>query len=359
MSSLDLDTLVAPIPGDDPAGSPVPYIVRAQLEDTRKGTESADALTDESASAARPVDWASMARLTGDILRTTSKDLLVAAQLTEAVTCRDGLPALAEGLELLRRLLDEAWDRLHPAIDDGDLEVRAAAFNWLAEPDRGARFPVTIRTIPLFEESQNKLSWLDWKRAQEGRGDVASDTLDRLIAKVSRQDAFRVVAAVRRASEQCESLVETLSRRLGDAAPSMQGLTEATHDCLELAEHLLARKGGPPTDDGADLADADTSAAAETEDAFRGGERKNSTADIQRAIMTRGDVYRRLADLADELRILEPHSPVPVLVRKAVAWGNLSFPELLRAMTEEEGLLSLLSKSEEQMGAMEEMLQEE
>jgi len=64
-----------------------------------------------------------------------------------------------------------------------------------------------------------------------------------------------------------------------------------------------------------------------------------------------------LAVVGAELRMLEPHSPVPVLIRKAVAWGDLSFPELIRAMSQEEGLMSMLSKEAEN-GAEESALQE-
>jgi hypothetical protein len=33
---LDIDSLVAPLPGDDPAGSSVPHTVRHELEESRR-----------------------------------------------------------------------------------------------------------------------------------------------------------------------------------------------------------------------------------------------------------------------------------------------------------------------------------
>jgi len=47
----------------------------------------------------------------------------------------------------------------------------------------------------------------------------------------------------------------------------------------------------------------------------------------------RADAYRRLESVADYLETLEPHSPVPRLVRRAVAWGNMSFHQLLVELT--------------------------
>ncbi len=77
-----------------------------------------------------------------ETLTETSKDLLVAARLTEGLTKEHGFGGLRDGLRLMRRLVTECWDRLNPAIEsEDDLEVRAAPFYWLDEADRGARFP--------------------------------------------------------------------------------------------------------------------------------------------------------------------------------------------------------------------------
>jgi type VI secretion system protein ImpA len=346
MPLLDLEPLLLPIAGDDPAGPPVSFLVRTQLEEARKETE-ADA--SDPAVSPRRIDWAGLVRLTEDLLATKSKDLLVAARLTEALTRQHGFPGLTEGLTLLRRLIDEAWDRVHPAIEDGDLEVRAAPFNWLGEPDRGARFPVTVRSLPLGANAP--FSWLDWKRRQEGRNDAVSEAYDQAIEQTSREEAFRATQAILSAVEAFSALLAKLNEQLGDAAPSMEGLQMALGDCLGLAQHVLLLKGGPPRDD--EPGDGPRAASGEDSQASCGEARAASAGDYRRAAMARSDVYRRLAEAGEELRILEPHSPVPFLIRKAVAWGNLSFPELMRTMSQQEGLMSLLSRDEENAeGAM-------
>jgi predicted component of type VI protein secretion system len=40
--------------------------------------------------------------------------------------------------------------------------------------------------------------------------------------------------------------------------------------------------------------------------------------------------------VADLLERLEPHSPVPYLVRRAVALGSLPFPQLMKALIRED-----------------------
>jgi type VI secretion system protein ImpA len=53
-------------------------------------------------------------------------------------------------------------------------------------------------------------------------------------------------------------------------------------------------------------------------------------------MVTREDVYARLAEAADLLQQMEPHSPVPYLIRRAIEWGNLPFPQLMKALIRED-----------------------
>ena len=78
--------------------------------------------------APKRADWLGTIKLTQETLRDTSKDLLIAARLTEALVKVHGFVGLRDGLQLLRLLAEQCWDRLLPAIEgEDDLEVRAAA----------------------------------------------------------------------------------------------------------------------------------------------------------------------------------------------------------------------------------------
>jgi type VI secretion system protein ImpA len=55
-------------------------------------------------------------------------------------------------------------------------------------------------------------------------------------------------------------------------------------------------------------------------------------------------VYQRLTEAADVLAQLEPHSPVPYLIRKAVEFGSLPFPQLMRALIREEQVISEMNR---------------
>jgi predicted component of type VI protein secretion system len=53
---------------------------------------------------------------------------------------------------------------------------------------------------------------------------------------------------------------------------------------------------------------------------------------ISGPIRSREDAYRQLSEIADYLAKVEPHSPTPYLVRRAVSWGEMSLAELLKEL---------------------------
>ena len=55
------------------------------------------------------------------------------------------------------------------------------------------------------------------------------------------------------------------------------------------------------------------------------------------SIRNRTDAYQRLSEIADYLAQVEPHSPTPYLVRRAVAWGSMTVMELLQELVQDEG----------------------
>src|SRR5262245_55651184 len=122
---LDFSALVLPVPSDDgPAGSPVPLTVRQKLDSARKETEPhpEDPSLGE---IPKKADWSGIIRTGQDLLITKSKDLLLAARMTEAMTRLYGVVGLRDGLHLLYELTEQCWDRLHPTPEEGEgMEVR-------------------------------------------------------------------------------------------------------------------------------------------------------------------------------------------------------------------------------------------
>jgi type VI secretion system protein ImpA len=63
-----------------------------------------------------------------------------------------------------------------------------------------------------------------------------------------------------------------------------------------------------------------------------------------RPVSSREDAYRQLAAAANVLRQLEPHSPIPYLIQRAVELGRLPFPQLIRELVRDANVIAELDR---------------
>src|SRR5262245_47302469 len=94
---INLDELLAAIPGDHEAGEPAPFQVREDLEQHRKEIDPNDFDPSDPArpTEAKKADWPKIIRLGSETLARSSKDLLVAARTTEGLARQHGFGGLA------------------------------------------------------------------------------------------------------------------------------------------------------------------------------------------------------------------------------------------------------------------------
>jgi type VI secretion system protein ImpA len=333
---LDFHALIAPIPGDSPAGSSVPFAVREKLEECRKEIDPADFAPDDPLrpESFQKANWDGIVCLAQETLTETSKDLLVAARLTEALVREHGFAGLRDGLHLLRELTAQCWDRLNPVIEsEEDLEIRAAPFFWLDEPDRGARFPNTLHIVPMLAGEDGPFGWLQWKQAQSGQGGISPVDLEKAIQTTPREQCQAMVDDLTQSWQELDALAQDLNGKLGQYAPSFSGLRQALGECRSLAEQILQRKGPDLSQVGAGAEEGSPTAASDGSASFVG-----------RQVSSRAQVYRQLAEAAALLQQLEPHSPIPYLIKRAVELGALSFPDLMKQLIRDGDVLQGMNR---------------
>jgi type VI secretion system protein ImpA len=334
---LDFETLLAPIAGAAPTGEPLPFPVRKKLDDCRKEINPNQFARDDPRRPAQPqpADWAGIEQIAQDTLARTCKDLLVAARLTEALVKQHGYAGLRDSLRLLRLLVQDCWDRIYPIIQDGDIDTRATAFDWLDDEIRGARFPHTLRTVPLVLAGEGTAyGWQQWKEAQDAHGPVNAEAFERAVVSTSREYCQNVVDDLAASVEELNQLAEALSARMGEAAPPLAQVKKALLECQELAQQILKRKGPPP-------APPEPEGHAESNGvAPRPAEAPPPAA----RPVTREDVLARLADASALLLELEPQSPVAYMVQRAVKLARLPLPALMRILIRDPEVLGQLDR---------------
>jgi type VI secretion system protein ImpA len=341
---LDIDTLLAPI-----AGAPIQgesdtaawaayfegiahkvYEARTRAEKARKGEREGETPSDSDSETPPDPDWDAVIKTASEILEGAAKDLLLASRLTEAAVQLHGFPGLRDGLRLLRQLTADHWDTLYPALEDSDFGVRCAPFEWLDEPIRGARFPLTLRNLPLVRAGDAAYSWHDWKPTAEGQAKVPREDFEKAVKAMPLEACQTLAEDIAQSIDELGELTQTLQQRIGDEAPALLNIRQAVEDCQTLVGQILRDKrpvAGSESDKGGE--EGKGALAGET----------SLTASARRE-----EIYRQLAQAAGRLKQLEPHSPVPYFIERAVALGNLPFPELIRALIRDANVLAELTR---------------
>lgn len=356
---IDISSLIAPLDGPanaelNGAGADLRFDpVYKEITDARR-QENARLPQGIWAHEVKRADWLLVERLCVDILRARSKDLQVACWLAEAVVHRVGYAGLAPGFRLLAALCRQFWPCLYPIIDDGDLAPRLAPFEWL-----NSRFPPLLRNLPIVcatTTPEVSYTWTDYINAQllDGLRQRDPKSVERseaagavsLAAFVSARERTETqfwqqnMASLQAAATALEELNATLEELCGREAPGLGGIDEAIKDLLNLTAVALSERQRAERQrierQLAEVPPASTQVARQ-EAARLEASRPTPVpqpspvfaATPQGPMTTREEAYAQLAEIAELLHRLEPHSPVPYLIDRAVAWGGLSFAELV------------------------------
>jgi type VI secretion system protein ImpA len=343
------DELLNPIAGANPGGVDLRYDpLFDKIKEARRA--DVDAPQGEWTTTLKTSDWALVIKLSKEALSTKSKDLQIAAWLTEAMLKREGFGGLAAGLDVLGGLVEQFWDHLYPEIDDGDAEMRAAPLEWI---DRS--FDVSIRTVPLDRAGHDSLQ-IKESRIVPTEAAAYEDTLKgnaRTAAiaagKLTPEDAdaaFNItpkawmktlVADLTASLSNLSKLNDVSQEKFGDVAPSFSKIKETLEDVHRTAAQMLKRKleiepdpveagGGESADAAAGVDDGSAAAPASA----RGGP-------LAAEPTSRDDAASRVVGAARYLRATDPFNPAAYTLLRGFRWGELRVnpgvlnPKLLEA----------------------------
>ncbi len=329
---FDLDALLMPLAGENPAGSPQAYAftVREQMEKLR-----AEERPEDFDDATRPeqlkrADWPGVVKLSQEALVTQSKDLRIACHLLEGLVKVHAFAGLRDGLMLLRRLIEECWDRINPPEDPDDAEARALPLaNMLDDAERGMRFPGTLRTAPLLGTPGNAVSLQEFNRLRSSTDAADQERVQKAQTATTYEALQQVVVDLNESLEEIKKITAALDARVGSVAPSFTSLGTAIEDCRRLGQAELQRLLPP--------VEASASEAATADGAAR-------PSGATQTVTSRAEAYAQLNRAAELLQQIEPHSPIPYLVKRAVRLGSLPFPLLIQQMVRDANMLGELNR---------------
>lgn len=325
---IDFDELMAPIPvakeGDTPAGNrSVTSQLKNRVDYFRDGFDPDNPPPpDKRGNKGEPM-WKNIENETKAALAKKCKDLEIAGWLTEALLMRFGFAGARDGFRLIRTMWEEAWDRIYPALDPEEvadsIEKRVGRITTLAS-DGKPFFVMKLRKATLIKSASDESFSL--QSIDEGKGNA--------FVNAHAAAEHEAIVAVRADIEGAVEEVTKLEAAIVAKEPKSTMALMSIRDTLNLALKAVPLGEAPVVDTpGAPSAPGAPAAPAKP------------------ATPTREWIYNEVARLATELEKLDPHSPVPMMLKKVRLLQGMKFNELVDVMTAKDNPLEFITPPEE------------
>ncbi len=359
---IDFDSLLIPISEGNPSGESLQYSgIYDEIRESRRADE--DIAQGDWQYELKVADFRKVVDLAVPALTSQTKDLQICVWLAESLSRQNGFVGLRDGLRLTRELQTNFWETIYPEIDEGDMEGRANALEWLDKYcstvaretpltagegvsflgfEDSKTFDIPENLEELEYEKQQKLQELRQQAETENR--VTGERWRKAKAQTRRQFYEELTLTL----DECWSEYELLDRAIDELfdrnqMPALLQLKKSLDSIRDLVKKLLLEKRqAEPTEEELN-AGVETTEETISED----GETVVVTgvAGTSGPIKSRQDALKRLSEVADYFRKTEPHSPVSHLVSRSVKWGNMSLESLLQELVKDESVLGQIRET--------------
>jgi type VI secretion system protein ImpA len=351
--------LAAPIPGDKPGGiylksdrgayRALRNAFNAAQSAWRAFSETPDTLEDRELERSNAAAWAKLSTLAEETLTTRSKDLEIFCWYVGAqVHAPEPLPATQAALEALAALLGRDIEALQPIPPDeklrGDSEAARAAelaelklrpfVQLFGEVEGGGLLYAPLTNLQL-AGNVTYGRFLAAERAEnlpELIAELAAELPAAADLILARADALNGIVV---ALDDISGPLRSLASLHGLAPPSSAHLERHLKAMQAALERLTEGHGlalpGAKVEAPEDEAGGQDAPAAPGADALAARAAGGSTAALPVGSPdNREAALSHLAELARYFRAAEPHSPVYMLIERAVRWGRMPANELYR-----------------------------
>jgi type VI secretion system protein ImpA len=336
--------LLNPIPGENSSGQNLKYApVFDKIKEARR--EDDDAAQGDWKHERKLADWPQVIKLAGETLATKTKDLQLAAWLTEALLKTQGIGGLREGVDLLKGLVEGFWDTLYPEIEDGDLELRAAPLEWV-----GSRLEQAVKGAPI---TKGRLSWFAYKESRKipteaeageaeskaearstaiAEGKITPEEFDGSFESSPKAYYVQLSADFEGTLESLQLLDDLCAGKFQDVAPGFGPLRNTLEEVRQTVHVFLQKKREKEPDAPVEGAESEAVEPA-TEAAWEAAPAADSPAVPVRAKkpggalaaepVDRDDAIARVVSAAKFLRGENQYDPAPYLLLRGLRWGEL------------------------------------
>ncbi len=320
---LDIDALLEPIAGPTPCGEDLEYDPEWQ-ELERLSLGKPEQQFGDTVIPAEEPDWREVAEKS-EALLARSKDVRNAVLLARAQVHLNHFAGLADGLQLIHRLMSQYWDEIHPQLDaedDNDPTMRLNALAALADPQgllRDARAAKLFQSRAHGELTVRQIE-LCLGKVQPRQDETPPDESQlelQLSAVVAENPNLPIqVSATLTAARE---LAQLLDEKVGsDRSPDLKSLIAS----LLTVDQMVGRV----SDNTQEIAEEAGSEGSPSAPAAGSG---GGASAASGAIRSREDVMKLLDKMSEYLLRTEPTNPVPLLLQRAKRIMKMNFVEVM------------------------------
>jgi type VI secretion system protein ImpA len=341
---LDVEGLLQPVSPAAPSGPE-----RTYEEDYRQLDRALEGKPERQVGGtiapAEPPEWRDVLAKSQALLKTT-KDLHVAVVVTRALLEVQGFAGFADGLVLLRGLIERFWADLHPhldAEDNNDPTARVTAMGELTHRN----VIQAVRSAPLaVSQSFGTVSYRTIQVAASpppaakpasppkpggpaapppGPPPPTAAAVEAAFQQAGAESLGATEQALGRCVAEAKALSEQWGTLLPSAGPDFTELRTALYQCHQavktrLGQQIAAGAGTPASGEVPGQAAATSAAAAQP---------------IRGTVGSREDVVRAIDAICAYYAAHEPSSPVPLLLQRGKRLATMSFMDILKDIVPE------------------------
>jgi len=331
------DDLLSPIAGANPSGADLQYdpVYEKIKEARREESQPPPGMTEKDRKVA---DYLQVIKLTTDLLTNKTKDLQLAAWLSEALLNQKGFAGLKDGLALCCRLIETFWDTVYPELENGDAEPRGAPIGFI-----GTKLDLPVKFVPLVEklryglfdyqqsrdlgyEEQVKGEEAKKRRAQlvkEGR--LTPEAFDKAFEETPKKFYAQNEKDLDACLENLTALKKLCDEKFGKEGPAFGPLQSALETARHTVHGFLQKKREKEPDPVEPAPAPDAGAGSEASAGEPAAVRSGVLISVEGSSEPpeRVDAIRKIAEAAALLRQREPQSPASYLMLRGLRWGEL------------------------------------
>ena len=348
------ENILTPIPGDNPGGVNLRYDpISEKIKEARR--EDDELPTGEWQTERKVADHKTVVKLATEAIATKSKDLQIAAWLTESLLKTQGFAGFNEGLALLSGILMTFWEHCYPVVPpdelpppdgeedenerairedeyreerEGALELRAAPLSWIT-----ATLDIPLRQAPITKSGYGFLKYkesravgyeadasgneekTERRNALIAEGKIAAEEWDSAEKATGNEVLRDERASLRSSLETLKAVNEFCQEKFGELAPHLSPLRQTLEELAHFVNGLLKQRGdveGAPAEGDAEGAVGVEGAVSEASLNITGATPASPS-----------EVGPRLDAIARFLRGHDPQNPAPYTMLRGYRWGEL------------------------------------